>query len=106
MEAATPKGRLFNEVLVEVFRLRARLLESAESIAALAGLTSARWQILGALEHGPAPVAQIARNLGLTRQTVQEAVDAMTVARLEAAASRKARSNVALHFRRCPEHRR
>ena len=77
MDAATPKGRLFNEVLVEVFRLRARLLESAESIAALAGLTSARWQILGALEHGPAPVAQIARNLGLTRQTVQEAVDAM-----------------------------
>ena len=44
METLTPKGRLFNEILVEVFRLRARLLESSEGIAALAGLTSARWQ--------------------------------------------------------------
>ncbi len=77
METLTPKGRLFNEILVEVFRLRARLLESSEGIAALAGLTSARWQILGAVEHAPAPVAQVARNLGLARQTVQETVDAM-----------------------------
>ena len=73
----TPKGRLFNDILGEVFRLRARLLESAEDIAARAGLTSARWQILGAVEHTPAPVAHVARNLGLTRQAVQETADAM-----------------------------
>jgi DNA-binding MarR family transcriptional regulator len=77
MDGLTPKGRLFNDILTEVFRLRARLLESAEDIAALAGLTSARWQILGAVEHIPAPVAQVARHLGLTRQTVQQTVDAM-----------------------------
>jgi DNA-binding MarR family transcriptional regulator len=73
----TPKGRLFNDILSELFRLRARLLESAEDIAARAGLTSARWQILGAVEHSPAPVAHVARNLGLTRQAVQETADAM-----------------------------
>jgi DNA-binding MarR family transcriptional regulator len=77
MDAWTPKGRIFSDILGEVFRLRARLLESAEDIAALAGLTSARWQILGAVEHSAAPVAQVARNLGLTRQTVQETCDAM-----------------------------
>jgi DNA-binding MarR family transcriptional regulator len=77
MDGSTPKGRLFNDVLTEVFRLRARLVESAEDIAARAGLTSARWQILGAVEHSPAPVAQIARNLGLSRQAVQETADAM-----------------------------
>jgi DNA-binding MarR family transcriptional regulator len=77
MEPSTPKGRLFNEILGEVFRLRARLLESAEEIAAHAGLTSARWQVLGAIEHTPAPVAHVARNLGLTRQAVQETADAM-----------------------------
>ena len=77
MGALTPKGRLFNDILAEVFRLRARLLESAEDIAAKAGLTSARWQILGAVEDTPAPVAHVARNLGLTRQAVQETADAM-----------------------------
>jgi DNA-binding MarR family transcriptional regulator len=77
MDGWTPRGRLFSDILAEVFRLRARLLESAENIAALAGLTSARWQILGAVEHAPASVAHVARTLGLTRQTVQETADAM-----------------------------
>lgn len=77
MDGWTPKGRLFSDILAEVFRLRARLLESAENIAALAGLTSARWQILGTVEHAPASVAHVARTLGLTRQTVQETADAM-----------------------------
>jgi DNA-binding MarR family transcriptional regulator len=75
--ASTPKGRLFSEILTEVFRLRARLVESAEDISARAGLTSARWQILGAIEHAAATVAHVARNLGLTRQGVQETADAM-----------------------------
>ena len=43
----------------------------------VSGLTSARWQILGAVEHSPAPVAHVARNLGLSRQAVQETADAM-----------------------------
>jgi DNA-binding MarR family transcriptional regulator len=77
MDGWTPKGRLFSDILAEVFRLRARLLESAENIAGLAGLTSARWQILGTVEHAPASVAHVARTLGLTRQTVQETADAM-----------------------------
>jgi DNA-binding MarR family transcriptional regulator len=77
MDAWTPKGRLFNDILIEVFRLRARLLESAEDLAARVSLTTARWLILGAVEYSPAPVAQVARNLGLTRQAVQETADAM-----------------------------
>jgi DNA-binding MarR family transcriptional regulator len=77
MDGTTPKGRLFNDILAEVFRLRARLLESAEDIASRAGLTSARWQILGAIEHSPAPVAHVARSMGLSRQAVQETADAM-----------------------------
>ena len=41
------------------------------------GLTSARWQILGAvaLSSVPLPVAHIARNMGLTRQSVQKLVN-------------------------------
>jgi DNA-binding MarR family transcriptional regulator len=73
----TPKGKVYREILTEVFRFRARLLEGAEGVAGTAGLTSARWSVLGAVEETPATVAQVARALGLTRQTVQETADAM-----------------------------
>ena len=39
------------------------------------GLTSSRWQILGVVEHAPASVAHVARELGLTRQSVQRTAD-------------------------------
>lgn len=73
----TAKGRVFRAILEEVFQFRARLLEGAEPVAAPAGLTSARWQVLSVVETAPATVAQAARELGLTRQTVQEMADAM-----------------------------
>jgi DNA-binding MarR family transcriptional regulator len=41
------------------------------------GLTSARWQVLGALEAGPLPAAEIARRMGLKRQSVQRLVDVL-----------------------------
>ena len=43
------------------------------------GLTSARWQVLGAIALSPVPlpVAHLARNMGLTRQAVQRSVDEM-----------------------------
>lgn len=77
MAELTPKGRVYRQILAELFRLRAVMLDSAEHLAAAAGLTSARWQILGAIEDTPAPVAHVARTLGLTRQAVQETADAM-----------------------------
>lgn len=42
-------------------------------------LSSARWQILGQIAHAgeTLSVSQIARNMGLQRQTVQPQVDAM-----------------------------
>ena len=49
----TPKGTLFRDVLTELFRLRAVMLDSAERLTAPVGLTSARWQILGAIEDAP-----------------------------------------------------
>ena len=77
MTGLTPKGRAFRDVLGEVFLLRAMIVASSERIAAAARLTSARWQILGAIEDAPATVAHAARGLGLTRQAVQQTADAM-----------------------------
>ena len=73
----TPKGQAFRQILTELWRLRALMVESAEDFAAAVGLTSASWQILGAIEAEPATVAHVARNLGLTRQAVQETADRM-----------------------------
>ncbi len=41
------------------------------------GLTSARWQVVGAIAgvQGPLPVVGIARNMGLVRQSVQRIAD-------------------------------
>ena len=77
MADVTPKGRVYREILAELFLLRALMLESAEHLTAPVGLTSARWQILGAVEDTSATVAHVARRLGLTRQAVQETADAM-----------------------------
>jgi DNA-binding MarR family transcriptional regulator len=98
MPASTPKGRLFHEIVAEVFRLRSALLAGSERVSATAGLTSARWQILGAIADAPATAAQVARRLGLTRQAVGETAEAMAreglIAFLDDPAHRRARPMV------------
>ncbi|MCC6778697.1 MAG: MarR family transcriptional regulator [Hyphomicrobiales bacterium] len=73
--AHTAAGKAFTDLILETFRLNGRLLAAGDLLTADLGLTSARWQVLGAIAHGPLPVAQIARNMGLTRQAVQRVAD-------------------------------
>jgi DNA-binding MarR family transcriptional regulator len=65
------------ELILETFRLNGRLLAAGDALVRDLGLTSARWQILGAIALSPVPlpVAHIARNMGLTRQSVQKLVN-------------------------------
>ena len=55
------------------FRLHGALLATGDALVGDLGLTSARWQVLGAVALEPqAPtVAQAARRMGLSRQAVQ-----------------------------------
>ena len=73
----TPEGASLTELILEVFKLNGRLLSAGDQLVASLGLTSARWQVLGAiaLSGEPQPVAHIARNMGLTRQAVQRVVN-------------------------------
>lgn len=71
----TPSGAAFTELLLEVFRLNGALLAAGDRLAAPEGLSSARWQVLGAIATGPATVPAIGRAMGLTRQGVQRTVD-------------------------------
>jgi len=69
----TAAGAAATELIIEIFRLNGRLLESGDDLVRNVGLTSARWQVLGAIAASPVPlpVSHVARNMGLTRQAVQ-----------------------------------
>jgi DNA-binding MarR family transcriptional regulator len=71
--------RSLTDLVIDVFRLNGALLASGDSLVADLGLSSARWQVLGAIAFSPIPlpVAHLARNMGLTRQAVQRSVDEM-----------------------------
>jgi DNA-binding MarR family transcriptional regulator len=75
--ALTDRGLEFSELLAEVFRVNGLLLTAGDALAQPAGLTSARWQVLSVVDHGPITVAQAARTMGLARQTVRETVSSL-----------------------------
>jgi len=64
-------GKAVTGLILETFRLNGRLLAAGDALCGDLGLTSARWQVIGAIDAGPLPVAHIARTMGLTRQGVQ-----------------------------------
>jgi DNA-binding MarR family transcriptional regulator len=68
-----PNCDAMTDLILETFRLNGRLLAAGDALVADLGLTSARWQVLGAVAMSPVPlpVAHIARNMGLSRQGVQ-----------------------------------
>lgn len=73
---------LLSRAALGVFRLNGQFLAAAEGLANPAGLTAARWQVLGAVLREPLPVAGIARVMGITRQSVQRIADLLVEQRL------------------------
>ena len=71
----TPAGDALSELWVRVFQLDGLFSAAGDALARPAGQTSARWQVMAAIEDGPASVAQIARRLHLARQSVQRVAD-------------------------------
>src|SRR5262245_48521090 len=71
----TKSSRAFTLLILEVFRLNGRLLSAGDALTRPVGQTSARWQVLGALDEEGRTVADIGRQMGLTRQSVQRTAD-------------------------------
>jgi len=63
--------------MLDLFRLNNLVLTAGDRLVAPLGLTSARWQILGAIlaAERRQPVAWLARDLGANRQNVQRIVN-------------------------------
>jgi DNA-binding MarR family transcriptional regulator len=74
---SNPNSLLVRNLVITVFKTNGYLIDLGNKLVRPAGLTTAWWQVLGALGYSPVPltVAQIARNMGLTRQGVQRVVD-------------------------------
>ena len=76
----TPAGDAFSALVVRLFRINGLLAAEGEALTRPTGQSTARWQVLAAVEDTPATVAQIARILGLARQSVQRVADALEAA--------------------------
>jgi DNA-binding MarR family transcriptional regulator len=73
----TPAGEALTDLVLDLFRLDSLLLTAGDRLVAPLGLTSARWQVLGAIitAERPQPVAWLARDLGGNRQNVQRIIN-------------------------------
>ncbi|WP_024515245.1 MarR family winged helix-turn-helix transcriptional regulator [Bradyrhizobium sp. Tv2a-2] len=73
----TPAGDALSGVMLDFFRLNSLVQTSGDRLVARLGLTSARWQVLGAIvaAERPQPVAWLARDLGANRQNVQRIIN-------------------------------
>jgi DNA-binding MarR family transcriptional regulator len=67
-------SRLISEIVVALFQANGKMLEWGDVFTAPYGLTSARWQILGAIAWAGQKQAapQIAEQMGISRQGAQK----------------------------------
>jgi DNA-binding MarR family transcriptional regulator len=73
----TPAGEALTGLILDLFRLNSLLLTAGDRLVARLGLSSARWQVLGATiaAERPQPVAWLARDMGANRQNVQRIIN-------------------------------
>jgi len=62
---------------LSIFRLNGLLMWHGDRITGSMGQSSARWQVLGRLGDRPQSVAQMARDMGHARQSVQRLADVL-----------------------------
>jgi DNA-binding MarR family transcriptional regulator len=72
----TANGELATRIILSTFRANGLLVAIGDRLSGDEGLTTARWQVVGAvaLANRPLTVPQIARRMGLTRQSVHATV--------------------------------
>ena len=73
----TPEAAAYRELLLAVFRFWSSLRRHGRAITKPFGETPARWQVLGGIWQEPRTVPQIARRMGLARQSVQRVANAL-----------------------------
>jgi DNA-binding MarR family transcriptional regulator len=89
-------AELLTEIMLTVFKLNGQLLKHGDRKAEHLGLTSARWQMLGAIALSPVPrsAPQLARKMAISRQGAQKQLNLLSADKLVVAEAnpRNARS--------------
>lgn len=70
---------ILSDLIISIFRVNSLLLERGDHLVAPLQLTSARWQVLGAVALAATPLTtpQIAEAMGITRQGAQKQLNRM-----------------------------
>ena len=73
----SPAGDALTDLMLDLFRATSLLLTAGDRLVAPLGLTSARWQVIGAIVSAerPQPVSWLARDLGANRQNIQRIIN-------------------------------
>ena len=95
MPGRTSSAETLTDLVLTLFRVNNATLVWGDRLVRPFGLTSARWQVMGAIAYAdrPQPVAWLARDLGANRQNVQRIVNELVQEGL-------------LHFESNPHHKR
>jgi DNA-binding MarR family transcriptional regulator len=74
---AAPGAAVLTEIVLLVFRVNGQLLAAGDRLVDGLHLTSARWQMLGAiaLSNAPRTAPQLAGRMGVSRQAAQKQLD-------------------------------
>lgn len=67
----TPAGELYYQLVHEIFRFNGQLLAAGDWLTKELSLSATLWQVLDEVDKTPLSVAQVARNMWLTRQSVR-----------------------------------
>lgn len=63
------------DLVLEAFRLNARLMDAAQRLADAGEITAAWWQVLGGVLDEPRTLAETGRRMGVSRQAVRRIAD-------------------------------
>jgi DNA-binding MarR family transcriptional regulator len=71
------KAAIIPALIADIFELAGTLQANSDALAAVAGQTGARWQVLWVADETARTVPDIAQRLGRTRQAVQRLADVL-----------------------------
>jgi DNA-binding MarR family transcriptional regulator len=74
--------RAFQRLVGAVFRLNGQLLRTAESLSADLDISTNRWQAIATIRTQPLTVSQIARRIGVSRQSARQTVQKLVQSKL------------------------
>src|SRR5258708_34293507 len=77
MPGRTSAGEPFTAAVLHVLKISGLLYLAGDAITRPVKQSSARWQVMGVIDRDPRTVAEIARLLGMARQSIQRIADVL-----------------------------